>query len=216
MLVKHLTWHEWEVVVFLSLLHSFFVTLSQLVVELFLVVEEQELVLQDIRASHLNSILLFHFSFDSLQSFFLFLKLIFFLLLCTVKLFTHLNKMSLEDFFVSLLLSKCNLLAKLEDVSRIFTYLWSSWWFDVPRAKEVLSQVTLRIWIGGVIVLIVSWRSPTELSNWRGHHRLHRWVSWMHSWFFHVHTDTMSVQEFFAVLPLNKILGDHQISYLEV
>ena len=110
-------------VIFLSCLHSFFVPLSQLVVELFLVVEEQELVLQDIRASHLNSILLFHFSFDSLQSFFLFLKLIFFLLLCTVKLFTHLNKMSLEDFFVSLLLSKCNLLAKLEDVSRIFTYL---------------------------------------------------------------------------------------------
>ena len=38
----------------------------------------------------------------------------------------------------------------------------------------------------------------------------------MHSWFVHIHADTMSVQEFFAVLPLNKILRDHQISYLEV
>ena len=38
----------------------------------------------------------------------------------------------------------------------------------------------------------------------------------MHSCFVHIHADTMSVQEFFAVLPLNKILRDHQISYLEV
>ena len=124
--------------------------------------------------------------------------------------------MSLKNLFICLFLAICNLFAESQDITWLFFHLRSTWCFSISWAEIILLKTTLRIWIGCMIVFVVSWCSSAELSNWWSHHWIHPWISRFHCWFVHINTDSMPVKQFFAMLPLNKVLLDQQISYFEV
>ena len=120
MLVKHFSRNEWEVVVLLSLLHCLLMTLSQFIVKLLLIVEEEEFILEDIRAPHFHGFLLFNFFFDSLQCITLLLEFCFLLHLSSVQFFSHLRKVGFQDVLVGKPIAKGNFLPKLEYVGWFF------------------------------------------------------------------------------------------------
>ena len=118
MLVEHFSRNEWEMIILLSLALFLLLVLSKLVIKLLLVIEEEELILQNVGASNLHSILLLEIVLDSVQGITFFFQPSILLKLSVVQLFSHLLKMRLQDVFV------CELLAKLDPFSEFKNITW--------------------------------------------------------------------------------------------
>ena len=124
--------------------------------------------------------------------------------------------MRLKNLFICLFLAISNLFAKFQDVTWCFLHLRSTWCFSISWTEIILLKTTLRIWIWCMVVFVVSWCSSAELSNGWSHYWKHPRISRFNCRFIHINTDSMSMKQLLAMLPLNKILLDHQISYFEV
>ena len=90
--------------------------LSQLVVKLLLIVEEEEFIFENIRAAHFHCTRLFDFSFDSLQGLSFLLQLCLLLKLSEVHFLSHLLQMCFQHVLISKLIAESDLLSKLENV----------------------------------------------------------------------------------------------------
>ena len=75
MLIEHFPRDEREVVQLVTMIIVALSVLFHLIIELFLVVEEEELVLEDVRAAHLHGLLVLHILLDAIQCFTLLLEL---------------------------------------------------------------------------------------------------------------------------------------------
>ena len=120
MLVEHLARYERKMIVLLCVGCLLHLVPSKLIIKLFLIIEEKELVLENVGTSDLHSVLLLKVLLDSLQSFTLFLQPNFFLELSVVHLFSHLLKVRLQYVLVGKPLTQADLLPKLENVAWIF------------------------------------------------------------------------------------------------
>ena len=74
-------------------------------------------------------------------------------------------------------------------------------WFFISFYNEILLNVTLRIWIWPMIILVIGWSCPTKLRNRWGHNWDHSRVTRMSCWFFNI-CYSMLGEEFSAMLPL--------------
>ena len=66
MLVKHFSRHEWEVVISLSLCLLRLLSPLESIIKLLLIIEEEEFIFENIRASQFHSILIVKFLLDAL------------------------------------------------------------------------------------------------------------------------------------------------------
>ena len=96
MLIKHLTRDEWEVVKLIFLIFTPLFLLPELVIELLLIVEEQELVFKNFRATDLSFFLLHVSVLDLAQEVSVLINLYAPLLLLLDDMLTHLFQMVVE------------------------------------------------------------------------------------------------------------------------
>lgn len=116
-LVKHLSRDEWEVLVPIAVVLLLLHLLLDLVVKLLLVIEEEEFILEDIRASHLHSVHIIDFQLDAVKCITLLLQPQLSGDLVTLCLVSHLSEMLLQDILVVELLAKVHPLTELDDIS---------------------------------------------------------------------------------------------------
>jgi len=115
-LVEHLSRDEWEVLVLVAIGLLLVLVLLDPVVKLLLVVEEEEFVLEDFRASHLHILLVIDFLLDAEKGVPLLFQLELPGELLTLRLLSHLSKVLLQDILVVELLAKVHPLSELDDI----------------------------------------------------------------------------------------------------